>query len=308
VVVATGEQTEIGRISILLEQVEAIATPLLRQVAQFGRWLSLAILVVAGATFVTGVLWRGQTMDDMFMAAVALAVAAIPEGLPAIMTIILAIGVQRMATRNAIIRRLPAVETLGSVTVICSDKTGTLTRNEMTVQRVVTADRIFEVSGVGYAPIGGFSVEGEPIMPEDAADLPAIARAVRLCNDANLREHDGEWRMDGDPTEGALLTLALKSGLDPVAEQARFRRLDSIPFESEHRFMATLHHDHHGEHVIHVKGAPERVLAMCADEQHPTARAPCARRIGMHSSKPWRRRANAYWRSPTGRYPKPSTS
>ncbi|MDG4554955.1 MAG: cation-transporting P-type ATPase [Candidatus Competibacter sp.] len=269
VVVATGEQTEIGRISILLERVEEIATPLLRQVAQFGRWLSLAILTVAGATFAAGVLWRGQTMDDMFMAAVALAVAAIPEGLPAIMTIILAIGVQRMAQRNAIIRRLPAVETLGSVTVICSDKTGTLTRNEMTVQRVVTADRIFEVSGVGYAPIGGFSVEGEPMMPADAADLQLIARAVRLCNDANLREREGEWRMDGDPTEGALLALALKSGLDPIAEQARFRRLDSIPFESEHRFMATLHHDHHGEHVIHVKGAPERVLAMCADEQHP---------------------------------------
>jgi magnesium-transporting ATPase (P-type) len=166
------------------------------------------------------------------------------------------------------------VETLGSVTVICSDKTGTLTRNEMTVQRVVTADRIFEVSGVGYAPIGGFSVGGEPIMPEEAVDLPAIARAVRLCNDANLRERDGEWRMDGDPTEGALLTLALKSGLDPVAEQARFRRLDSIPFESEHRFMATLHHDHHGEHVIHVKGAPERVLAMCADERHPDGPCP----------------------------------
>ncbi|MGB5062601.1 MAG: HAD-IC family P-type ATPase, partial [Candidatus Competibacter sp.] len=214
-------------------------------------------------------LWRGQSMDDMFMAAVALAVAAIPEGLPAIMTIILAIGVQRMAARNAIIRRLPAVETLGSVTVICSDKTGTLTRNEMAVQRVVTADRIFEVSGVGYAPTGGFSVGGEPIMPEDTADLRVIARAVHLCNDASLREREGEWRMDGDPTEGALLTLALKSGLDPVAEQARFHRLDSIPFESEHRFMATLHHDHHGEHVIHAKGAPERVLAMCADEQHP---------------------------------------
>ncbi len=269
VVVATGEQTEIGRINTLLEQVEEIATPLLRQVAQFGRWLSLIILVVAGATFAAGVLWRGQSMDDMFMAAVALAVAAIPEGLPAIMTIILAIGVQRMARRNAIIRRLPAVETLGSVTVICSDKTGTLTRNEMTVQRVVTADRCVEVSGVGYAPTGGFSVEGEPIMPSDATDVQAIARVVQLCNDANLREREGEWRMDGDPTEGALLTLALKSGLDPMAARAQFRRLDSIPFESEHRFMATLHHDHHGEHVIHVKGAPERVLAMCADEQHP---------------------------------------
>ena len=267
VVVATGEHTEIGRISALLEQVEEIATPLLRQMAQFGRWLSAVIVLAAGATFAAGVFWRGLPPDDMFMAAVALAVAAIPEGLPAIMTIILAIGVQRMAGRNAIVRRLPAVETLGAVTVICSDKTGTLTRNEMTVQEVVTADRVFEVSGAGYAPIGGFSVNGAPILPEQAADLLAIARAARLCNDAVLREQDGEWRMEGDPTEGALLTLARKAGLDPVAEQERFHRVDSIPFESEHRFMATLHHDHHGHGFICVKGAPERVRTMCATEQ-----------------------------------------
>ena len=266
VAVATGENTEIGRISALLEQVEEIATPLLRQMAQFGRWLSALIVLVAGATFAAGVLWRGQPAGDMFVAAVALAVAAIPEGLPAIMTIILAIGVQRMARRNAIIRRLPAVETLGAVTVICSDKTGTLTRNEMTVQRVVTAERLFQVSGVGYAPIGGFSLDGAPIPPDDAADLQAIARAVRLCNEAVLREQDGEWRMEGDPTEGALLTLAGKAGLDLIAEQDRFHRVDSIPFESAHRFMATLHHDHHGHGLIDVKGAPERVLAMCARE------------------------------------------
>jgi magnesium-transporting ATPase (P-type) len=274
VVVATGEATEIGRISVLLEQVEEIATPLLRQIAQFGRWLSLAILLVAGMTFAAGVFWRGQSMGEMFMAAVALAVAAIPEGLPAIMTIILAIGVQRMAKRNAIIRRLPAVETLGSVTVICSDKTGTLTRNEMTVQWVVTADRIFEVSGVGYAPTGGFSHNGAAINPAEAADLRHIARAAHLCNDAALRERDGEWRMDGDPTEGALLTLALKAGLDAMEQKTRFHRLDSIPFESEHRFMATLHHDHYGEHVIYVKGAPEQVLGMCADQQHPEGLQP----------------------------------
>ncbi len=266
-VVATGEQTEIGRISALLEQVEEIATPLLRQMAQFGRWLSAAIVLAAGATFAAGVFWRGLPPDAMFMAAVALAVAAIPEGLPAIMTIILAIGVQRMAGRNAIVRRLPAVETLGAVTVICSDKTGTLTRNEMTVQQVVTADRVFEVSGAGYAPIGGFSVNSVPILPEQAADLQMIARAARLCNDAVLREQDGEWRVEGDPTEGALLTLTHKTGLDPVAEQERFHRVDSIPFESEHRFMATLHHDHHGHGVIYIKGAPERVRAMCANEQ-----------------------------------------
>ncbi|MFO1420951.1 MAG: cation-transporting P-type ATPase [Candidatus Competibacteraceae bacterium] len=266
VVVATGESTEIGRISALLEQVEEIATPLLRQMAQFGRWLSAAIVLAAVATFALGAYWRGLPGDDMFMAAVALAVAAIPEGLPAIMTIILAIGVQRMAGRNAIVRRLPAVETLGAVTVICSDKTGTLTRNEMTVQRIVTPDRVFAVSGAGYAPTGGFGLDGIPILPDDAPDLQAIARAGQLCNDAVLREQDGEWRMEGDPTEGALLTLARKVGLDPITEPERFHRVDSIPFESEHRFMATLHHDHHGHGLIYVKGAPERVLAMCARE------------------------------------------
>ncbi|MDQ5910809.1 MAG: hypothetical protein QG599_2906 [Pseudomonadota bacterium] len=268
VVVATGAATEIGRISTLLEQVESLVTPLLRQMEQFGRWLSAAILVIAGLTMLVGIVWRGQAPEAMFMAAVGLAVAAIPEGLPAIMTIILAIGVQRMARRNAIIRRLPAVETLGAVTVICSDKTGTLTRNEMTVQRVATADRTFEVSGVGYAPVGGFQMDGELIPPESAADLQALARAIHLCNDATLTETDGEWQMNGDPTEGALLTLACKAGLDLADESARFQRLDSIPFESEHRFMATLHHDHHGDHIIHVKGAPEQVLGMCADEQH----------------------------------------
>jgi magnesium-transporting ATPase (P-type) len=274
VVVATGEHTEIGRISTLLEQVEEITTPLLRRMAQFGRWLSAAIVLAAGTTFAIGVLWRGQPAGDMFMAAVALAVAAIPEGLPAIMTIILAIGVQRMAERNAIVRRLPAVETLGAVTVICSDKTGTLTRNEMSVQRVVTANRVFEVHGVGYAPTGGFSVDGAPIAPEHAPDLQVIARAAQLCNEAVLREQDDEWRMEGDPTEGALLTLASKAGLDPVTEQERFHRVDSIPFESEHRFMATLHHDHHGHGVIYVKGAPERVRAMCANEQGPQGPQP----------------------------------
>ncbi len=274
VVVATGEATEIGRISTLLQQVEAIETPLLRQMGQFGRWLSMAIVGVAAATFLAGVFWRGQPAEDMFMAAVALAVAAIPEGLPAIMTIILAIGVQRMARRNAIIRQLPAVETLGAVTVICSDKTGTLTRNEMTVQRVITPQRAFTVSGVGYAPVGGFTVDDAALASESATDLQVIARAALLCNDAVLREQGGEWRMEGDPTEGALLTLAVKTGLDPAAEAAQFRRADSIPFESEHRFMATLNHDHHGHGFIYLKGAPERVLTLCRHEQDETGPQP----------------------------------
>ena len=268
VVVASGMQTEIGRISSLLEQIEDVTTPLLRQMAQFGRWLSAVIVLAAAATFAAGVFWRGHPASEMFVAAVALAVAAIPEGLPAIMTIILAIGVQRMAGRNAIIRRLPAVETLGAVTVICSDKTGTLTRNEMTVQQVVTPMRQIQVSGVGYAPVGDFQSRGVLLDLDQAADLRAIGLAAQLCNDAVLRDQDGHWQMDGDPTEGALLTLARKLGLDPGEGQTRFHRLDSIPFESEHRFMATLHHDHHsGGHIIHVKGAPERVLAMCVDQQ-----------------------------------------
>jgi magnesium-transporting ATPase (P-type) len=262
VVVTTGDATEIGRISVLLAHVETLTTPLLRKLEHFGRQLTIAILALAGLTFGIGVFAHDLNMSDMFLAAVALAVAAIPEGLPAIITITLAVGVQRMARRHVIIRRLPAVETLGSVTEICSDKTGTLTRNEMTVQNVVTAAHLYAVSGVGYAPHGSFSVDGETV---DAGEHPALrelARAALLCNDASLRQVDGAWEVAGDPTEGALLTLALKAGLALPDEQAQCPRLDIIPFESQHRFMATLHHDHAGHHFIYVKGAPERVLEM----------------------------------------------
>ncbi len=267
VVVATGSGTELGRIGALLAQVESVATPLLRQMARFSRWLALVILVMAAATFVLGVLARGHSAAEMFMMVVALVASAIPEGLPAILTITLAIGVQRMADRRAIIRRLPAVEALGSVTIICSDKTGTLTKNEMTVQRVVTADCVFDVSGVGYAPEGGFHLAGEAVAAAGHPVLIEIARAALLCNDAVLRHADGAWKMEGDPTEGALLALALKSGLDGAAERRAMPRIDAIPFESEHRFMATLHHDHEGRGVVYVKGAPERILEMCGRQQ-----------------------------------------
>ncbi len=273
VVVATGRSTEIGRISVLLEQVEAVTTPLLRQMARFSHWLALFILAMVAMTFVLGVLWRGHAPADMFMMAVALAASAIPEGLPAIMTITLAMGVRRMAARNAIIRRLPAVETLGSVTVICSDKTGTLTRNEMAVQRVVTAAQVFEVSGVGYAPAGGFHLLDAAVAPADHPDLLEIGRAAALCNDASLSRHDDGWRMQGDPTEGALLTLALKAGLDPAGEARALPRTDVIPFESEHRLMATLHHDHEGRGIIYVKGAPERILDFCAFQRGGSGQA-----------------------------------
>lgn len=267
VVVATGDSTEIGRISDLLREVQILTTPLLRQMSVFAKWLTIAIGVIATTTFAYGVMWRGYSVDDMFLAAVGLAVAGIPEGLPAIMTITLAIGVQRMARKNAIIRRLPAVETLGSVTVICSDKTGTLTRNEMTVQSLATGLGICEVSGSGYDPHGTFSLDGKDATPEALALLQAVAQAGLLCNDASLSEVDGQWLMQGDPTEGALVTLALKAGLEHGYCQSQYPRIDAIPFESQHRFMATLHHDHEGHGFIYLKGAPERVLEMCHQQR-----------------------------------------
>ncbi len=282
VVVATGAGTEIGRISALLETVEEISTPLTRQLAVFGRWLTVAILLLAGATFALGYWLRGFSAADMFVAAVAIAVAAIPEALPAIVTIALAIGVRRMARRNAIVRRLPAVETLGAVTVICSDKTGTLTKNEMTVRRVLEGNAEIEVQGAGYAPHGGFLAGGQTLDPAQHRPLLELARAGLLCNEATLREEGGAWQLEGDPTEGALVTLGLKAGLHAARECAERPRLDAIPFESEHRFMATLHHAPDGSHAIFVKGAPERVLEMCdVDRAAWSARVEALARDGM---------------------------
>lgn len=264
VVVATGTATELGRINQMLSSIPTLTTPLLRQVDHFGRMLALVILLFCVLLFVIGTQFRNFTAADMFMMVVAVAASAIPEGLPAIMTVALAIGVQRMARRNAIIRRLPAVETLGSVTVICSDKTGTLTRNEMTVQRVVTTDKIFDVDGVGYAPVGNFSCAGEPVAADQYPVLELAIRAGVLCNDGRLREKDGIWHVEGDPTEGALLALGGKLGLDQDAAVSNWPRIDSIPFESEHRFMATWHRNVEGESLVFVKGAPERVLEICS--------------------------------------------
>ena len=268
VVVATGDATEIGRISSMLARVQTLTTPLLRKIAEFGTRLSIAIITGAVGIFLFGVLFREYQMSEMFLASVGLAVAAIPEGLPAIMTITLAIGVQAMARRHAIIRRLPAVETLGAVTVICSDKTGTLTRNEMTVQTLATAAYTIDVSGVGYDPHGGFTLHGNTLVLGDLPDVMELARAGILCNDTDLEHAEGVWRVNGDPTEGALVTLARKAGLDVRFEQEMWPRTDVIPFESQHRFMATLHHDHAGHGFIYVKGAPERILDMCAFQRN----------------------------------------
>lgn len=268
VVVATGVNTEIGKISTLLRQVEQLSTPLLRQVSQFSKWLSLSILALAAVTFAIGYFFRNYGVVNIFMAAVSLAVAAIPEGLPAIMTITLAIGVQRMARRHAIIRKLPAVETLGSVTVICSDKTGTLTKNEMTVQSILTADGLINVSGSGYEPRGDFTIDGSSMQPEDnSSSLSELLRAAILCNNSSIYQKKGVWILSGEPTEGALVTAAMKNGIDQKQIRKLFPRTDEIPFESRNKFMATLHHDHQRNGYIYIKGAPEVVLTRCTRQK-----------------------------------------
>lgn len=274
VVTGTGEATELGRIGTLLGSVVDLQTPLLRKLDGFARQVSVAVLGIGALVLVLAIGVRGESVADAFMIMIGLVVAAIPEGLPAIVTITLAIGVRRMAQRHAIIRRLPAVETLGSVSVICSDKTGTLTRNEMTVTQVVTPARTLGVGGAGYAPDGTFSHDG---MHADAVSddaLQALARSAALCNDAELRATDGVWHVDGDPMEGALVTLAVKAGIDTDALRASHPRLDQIPFDPALRYMATLHGGADGPPLLVVKGAPEQILEMCRfDGEASAARA-----------------------------------
>lgn len=268
VVVATGDHTEVGRISQLISETEELQTPLLRKIEEFSKVLLYVILGLAGITFVVGIM-RGQSAFDMFMAAVALAVGAIPEGLPAAMTITLAIGVARMAKRKAIIRKLPAVETLGSTTVICSDKTGTLTENQMTVQEIVSAGEGYAVSGTGYAAEGEITAQSGR---NESTLTPAVIETLRcglLCNDSLLVEREGYLTVQGDPTEGALITSAAKAGLSLDEENSQFRRLDTIPFESHHQYMATLHTDPQSKDVVYVKGSVEALLERCTDTLDP---------------------------------------
>ena len=272
VVVATGQATELGRISHLLQQVEVLQTPLLRDMARFARQLSLVILVLAAATLAFGFLLRDYSSAELLMASVSLAVAAIPEGLPAVLTIILALGVQRMARERAIICRLPAVESLGAVTVICSDKTGTLTRNEMTVQHLFCATAHYQVEGIGYAPYGALCNACGETLEQIPAEVLQLARAGLLANHGTLYRDQDTWQISGDPTEAALLTLAGKLGLDSSAEHAEQPRVDSLPFSSERRCTASLHHDHHGNGYLYWIGAPERLLEV-ADQQWQDAQA-----------------------------------
>ncbi len=267
VVVATGPGTQIGRISGMLSGIQTLTTPLVRQMDAFARWLTIFILLLAASLLTYGYFVGHIPFSDLFMAVVGLSVAAIPEGLPAVLTITLAVGVRSMARRNAIVRRLPAIETLGSVSVICTDKTGTLTRNEMMAATLVGPGRIYSVGGTGYAPEGAVRWRDADAHPDEHAVLTEFARAAGLCNDAVLHRHDEFWHVEGDPMEGALMALAGKILGQSPEPLRNWSRTDAIPFDAAHRFMAVLHHDHEGHARIHVKGAPEAVLAMCAGQR-----------------------------------------
>ncbi|ATI81586.1 HAD-IC family P-type ATPase [Sphingobium yanoikuyae] len=261
-VVETGSHTQIGRISGMLKAVEVGKTPLVRQIDDFARLMTWSVLAGAVVLFLFAVLARGFHWIDALIAIVALSVGVVPEGLPAVITITLAIGVQRMAARQAVIRRLPAVETLGATSVICTDKTGTLTRNEMTVRHLLLPGGDLHVSGSGYAPTGAISVAEGGDDAEALADAAPILRCGLLCNDALLRHgHDG-WTVQGDPMEGALVALAMKAGLSADHVRDEWPRIDEIPFDAAYRFMATLHRAPDGSSAIFIKGAPEALLAM----------------------------------------------
>jgi cation-transporting ATPase F len=279
VVYATGATTEVGRISTLVSSADVMETPLTRKIASFSRLLLVVILALAALTFVVGVL-RGQAAFDMFMAAVALAVGAIPEGLPAAVTITLAIGVSRMARRRAIIRKLPAVETLGSTTTICSDKTGTLTVNQMTVRALYAAGQQFELSGSGYSPDGEIRACGGGSLADNVTARECLLAGL-LCNDTRLVQAEDRWDVNGDPTEGALLVSARKAGIEEWQIEQQWPRLDSIPFESQYQYMATLHACRgDGKRVVYVKGAVEVVLSKCQAALDATGR-----RVPLESEK-----------------------
>lgn len=262
VVTSTGNATLLGRIAAQVQSVTSAKTPLQSRMEQFAHRLGLFALAFCVVLFVTG-LFLGLKVADLFMVAIAMAVAIIPEGLPVVVTITMAIGVQRMARRKAIIRKLPAVETLGSATVICSDKTGTLTRNEMTVRRLFDGENDLEVTGAGYLPQGDVLLDGRSVPLRDNPALETILRVGLLCNESAVALENGDYRVKGDPTEGALIISAMKAGLDPEAEAAATPTLAVLPFESEQGFMATAHVQD-GRNVLYVKGGHDRLLELCA--------------------------------------------
>ena len=262
IVVEIGDGTEIGQINTLIANAATLATPLTKKITKFSELLLKIILILAGLTFVIGWL-HGQPLLDTFMAAVALAVGAIPEGLPAAMSIMLAIGVNKMASRHAIIRKMPAVETLGSTTIICSDKTGTLTQNQMTVQQLFSAQKHYQITGVGYQPNGHILLEHQTFNPAESPALLETLQAGLLCNDSRLIKQGNQWKIDGDPTEAALISSALKANLNLTELEKTLPRIDTLPFESQHQYMATLHKPNitpDSLSVIYVKGSVESIL------------------------------------------------
>ena len=263
VVVETGKRTMLGGIAHEIRDAETARAPLQEKFARFSNRIGLYVLAAGVALFAIGIL-VGEPVKEMFMTVVAAAVATIPEGLPVVLTIALAVGVQRMAARNAILRRLPAVETLGSTTVVCTDKTGTLTKNEMTVKVVYDGARAFELTGTGYDPSGEILHEWVPKPEAEREHLAMCFRVGLLCNESSLYQDEGSWRVNGDPTEGALIVSALKAGLDPEEEKRKYTQIAIIPFESERGYMATLHR-FGDEKYIFIKGSPEKVLELCVN-------------------------------------------
>jgi len=264
-VIATGMNTEIGHIAGMLQEQKKEPTPLQRKLNQVGKNLGIIILSVIVVVVLLGYL-RGIPFFDMFLTGISLAVAAVPEGLPAVVTIVLALGVQQMSKKNAIIRRLPAVETLGATTVICSDKTGTLTQNEMTVRKLVFPEREIEVDGAGYQPLGQFRQENTPIQPDEDETISFLLKAAALCNNSYLRQIEGkeQWEIVGDPTEGALVVAGAKAGYQKEELENRYPRLRELLFNSERKRMSTIHRTPEGKEILFSKGAPEQILARCS--------------------------------------------
>ncbi len=263
VVIQTAVQTQIGEISDLVGKVEVLQTPLQKQLTRFAHQLTIGIIVVSSAAMLLGIYIHHYPVNEMFQAAIGIAVASIPEGLPAVVTIALAIGVQRMAKNRALVRRLPAVEVLGAVDIICSDKTGTLTANAMTARAMFTSLGGYRITGEGYKPKGAIEMQAtaEKVLIDHDSCFTQGCIVAMLCNDANLSHDNNDWVLHGDPTEGALLTLAMKHGLTQQQVANDWPRIDIIPFESDKRYMATLHHNQDGQVRLMAKGAPERLLA-----------------------------------------------
>jgi Ca2+-transporting ATPase len=267
VITNTGMNTEIGKIAEMVQEVKEKLTPLQKKLKQFGKWLGVVTIGICTVVFGVGVLRQYLTMglietayaSEMFLTAIALAVASIPEGLPAIVTISLALGVKRMAKRNALIRHLPAVETLGCTNYICSDKTGTLTKNEMTVREIYANNALIKVTGEGYGPEGKFIPAGSEV--SNTKNIELLLRIGILCNDSRLNNNK-RWKIFGDPTEGALLVSAIKAGFKRSEIEKHFPRIDEIPFDSERKCMTTIHKIDR-EHVAYVKGAPDVILTKC---------------------------------------------